>query len=201
MANCFDCGNNILFTYWRETDIVGLVTSNLDVPLGWNDSNKICKKCIKNRLEERDRLRIQGNCFFCNKVLGIHDKKYYKEDLVEEGDDFTYCDMGCDECLKKGNELHEQKQSGPACPLCGTHVIGYGHTCPKCEVKITYENQKKKGSTAGWYLLSILFGLFGGIIGYVALRQENPGAATNCLIIGIIISALSLFAAFAMGIF
>jgi len=183
--------------------------SKCDIPLGFTPSDEICTKCKKNLLNERNRSRIQGNCFFCNKILGIHDKKWYKEDLSGDSNDFTFCDMGCDDCIKKDDMLHEQKQKedmlheqkqrGPACPLCGIHVIGYGHTCPKCEIKVTYENQKKKGSTAGWYLLSFLFGLLGGIIGYVALRQENPGAASNCLKIGVIISILSFIGALMMG--
>jgi hypothetical protein len=195
---CFDCGDNIGFVS-AHADILRLVKSNLDIPLSFNDSDQICGKCARNRLDERNRLRIQGNCFFCKTTLGIHDKKWYKEDLSEDNNDFTFCDMGCDDCIKKGIELHEQKQNGPACPLCGTHVIGYGHTCPNCEIIITYENQKKEHSTGGWYLVSILFGLLGGIIGYVALRQDNPGAANNCLIIGVIITILSFIGALMMG--
>jgi hypothetical protein len=82
-----------------------------------------------------------------------------------------------------------------SCDVCGTVVSE--NMCPNCNK--TYDNQKKKGSSVGWYLLSILFGLFGGIIGYVALRQENPGAASNCLIIGIIITILSFIGALMMG--
>jgi hypothetical protein len=65
-----------------------------------------------------------------------------------------------------------------SCNICGTIVSE--NICPKCENKVTYE--KKKGSAVWWYLLSFIFGLLGGIIGYVALRQENPGAASNCLV-------------------
>jgi hypothetical protein len=192
---CFECGNGIGFISERA-NILLLVKSNIDIPLGFNDSDSLCGKCAKNCLEERNRLRIQGNCFFCNKILGIHDKKWFKENILDDPDDFTFCDMGCDDCIKKGNILHNQKQKGPTCPLCGTHVIGYGHTCPKCEIKVTYENQKKNGSSVGWYLLSFIFGIIGGLIGYVALRQENPGAASNCLIIGVIMMVLGIIGYF-----
>jgi Ca2+/Na+ antiporter len=83
-----------------------------------------------------------------------------------------------------------------SCDVCGTIISE--NRCPNCNN--IHDNQKKKGSAGWWYLLSILFGLIGGIIGYVALRHENPGAASNCLIIGVVITILSVIGAFLMGV-
>ncbi len=83
-----------------------------------------------------------------------------------------------------------------SCNSCGTIISE--NICPKCGIKVTYENQKKKGSAVGWYLLSFIFGIIGGLIGYVALRQENPGAASNCLIIGVIMMVLGIIGYFTL---
>jgi len=41
-----------------------------------------------------------------------------------------------------------------------------------------------------WYLLPILFTIFGGIISYFAIRHDDPKKARNCLILGIILAVI-----------
>ena len=41
-----------------------------------------------------------------------------------------------------------------------------------------------------WYLLPILFTIFGGIISFFAIRRDDPKKARNCLILGIILAVI-----------
>ena len=43
-----------------------------------------------------------------------------------------------------------------------------------------------------WYLVPILFGLVGGIIGYFALRKDDPKKAKNSLILGGILTIINI---------
>lgn len=56
-----------------------------------------------------------------------------------------------------------------------------------------------------WYVVSFLFGILGGILGYVALRFTDRRMATNCLIIGfattVIGGILGLVLLSALGMF
>ena len=52
--------------------------------------------------------------------------------------------------------------------------------------------QKDKPSNA-WYLLSIVLGIFGGIIGYYSIRNKDRKMANNLLYVGFVVSAISVF--------
>ena len=41
-----------------------------------------------------------------------------------------------------------------------------------------------------WYLFPIFFDILGGIIAYVALRNDDPKKAKNCLYLGIILTGV-----------
>jgi len=62
------------------------------------------------------------------------------------------------------------------------------------EVEEVYEDPNKKTDKPSnfWYLLPILFGIIGGIIGYFVVKNRDKKMATNLLIAGIIISVISL---------
>ena len=53
-------------------------------------------------------------------------------------------------------------------------------------------NYNEKIRSGWWYLVPILFGLVGGIIGYFALRKDDPKKAKNCLIIGGILTIINI---------
>jgi hypothetical protein len=38
-----------------------------------------------------------------------------------------------------------------------------------------------------WYILPILFNIFGGLVAYFSLRHDDPSKAKNCLWLGIIL--------------
>jgi hypothetical protein len=43
-----------------------------------------------------------------------------------------------------------------------------------------------------WYVLPILFGFIGGIIGYFAVRYDDPKMAKRLLILGVVFAAASV---------
>ena len=45
-----------------------------------------------------------------------------------------------------------------------------------------------------WYIVPILFGIIGGIIGYYALRRDVPQKAKKCLYLGLILTAINIIA-------
>ena len=50
-----------------------------------------------------------------------------------------------------------------------------------------------------WYLVPILFGLVGGVIGYFALRKDDPKKAKNCLILGGILTIINIVASISLS--
>tara|TARA_B100000029_G_scaffold33989_1_gene32135 strand:+ start:94 stop:324 length:231 start_codon:yes stop_codon:yes gene_type:complete len=50
-----------------------------------------------------------------------------------------------------------------------------------------------------WYLVPILFGLVGGIIGYFALRKDDPKKAKNCLILGGILTIINIIVSISLS--
>jgi len=44
-----------------------------------------------------------------------------------------------------------------------------------------------------WFLLPIFFNIIGGIIAYFIIKDDDPSKAKNCLWLGIILSAISIF--------
>ncbi len=43
-----------------------------------------------------------------------------------------------------------------------------------------------------WYLVAFLFGLIGGLIAYVAVKDEDEGMGKTCLAIGFITSLIGV---------
>ena len=78
------------------------------------------------------------------------------------------------------------------CSVCG--LVFSEEQCPKCKTKNPkYEkNSKSEKSYAGMYALSILLGFIGGIIAWASLRNENPSVGVKCLILGIIVTIVSM---------
>lgn len=50
-----------------------------------------------------------------------------------------------------------------------------------------------------WFLLPILFNVIGGVIAYFIIKDDDPRKAKNCLLLGIILTAIS-FAIFVIPI-
>jgi heme/copper-type cytochrome/quinol oxidase subunit 2 len=43
-----------------------------------------------------------------------------------------------------------------------------------------------------WYLLPIFFKVIGGVIAYFVLRDDDPKKAKNCLLLGIVLTAIPI---------
>jgi hypothetical protein len=79
-----------------------------------------------------------------------------------------------------------QAGSGPAYPSPVDQVMGYGST------KALLDSKPAPSPVPGWgWLLPLFLGLLGGIIGWVALRDDNPRGARNVLVVGVVVSVLS----------
>ena len=50
-----------------------------------------------------------------------------------------------------------------------------------------------------WFLLPIFFNVIGGVIAYFIIKDDDPRKAKNCLLLGIILTAIS-FAIFTVPI-
>ncbi|MGI0004701.1 MAG: hypothetical protein ACREAX_05330 [Candidatus Nitrosotenuis sp.] len=60
-----------------------------------------------------------------------------------------------------------------------------------------------KRRSAWWFLLPILFSVVGGIIAYFIIKEDDPKKARDCLLLGIILTAIGLaffFIPFLIGI-
>ena len=50
----------------------------------------------------------------------------------------------------------------------------------------------EKPRSNAWYLLPIFIGMIGGIIGYLAIRKDDPQKAKNCIYIGIVMMIIGI---------
>ncbi len=50
-----------------------------------------------------------------------------------------------------------------------------------------------------WFLLPIFFNVIGGVIAYFIIKDDDPRKAKNCLLLGVILTAIS-FAIFVVPI-
>ena len=92
------------------------------------------------------------------------------------------------------------------CPGCGKELPSPdADVCTHCgrlvkeELHSASQGTQKKRS-AWWYLLPIFFSIIGGVIAYFVLKEDDPKLAKNCLILGIIITAVGFFVGFFMGL-
>jgi len=71
------------------------------------------------------------------------------------------------------------------------------------EVKKPVNTEPKKKPSAIWYIVAILLGFIGGIIGYASVKDDDPNMAKNLLIVGIAttIFGLILFFLFITSLF
>ena len=75
--------------------------------------------------------------------------------------------------------------------------------CPYCSSGLTSSSSSSHTPsyikpTSLWYLVPILFQLLGGIIGYVAVKNEDKGMAETLLVIGIAMTLFNILVAWAI---
>jgi signal peptidase I len=81
------------------------------------------------------------------------------------------------------------------CTKCGTKIVLDSEFCPKCGTKKfsqspSFQNTTNTPHTRSpfWYLLPIFFGIIGGIIAYVILKDSDQQKAKRSLVLGIILT-------------
>lgn len=50
-----------------------------------------------------------------------------------------------------------------------------------------------------WYLVPLMFGVLGGIVGYIAVRNDDLKMANKLLVLGFVISAIPFFIMLLVG--
>ena len=80
------------------------------------------------------------------------------------------------------------------CSSCGNEIPSESNFCPKCGKQLGETNvfNLTKKRSKWWFLLPILFHIIGGVIAYFVIRDDDPKLAKNCLLLGIIISAIEI---------
>ena len=86
-------------------------------------------------------------------------------------------------CSKCGNEEMQDKNF---CSKCGTSLRVFSQNSS------IYQTRKSRW----WYLLPIFFGIIGGIIAYLILKDDDRELAKNCLYLGIVLTVIG----FAIGL-
>jgi len=99
-------------------------------------------------------------------------------------------------------KLNKLQKKTTECPQCGKEVPEDLKLCPYCGWRSTpsslsYTPYVKK-PTSWWYLVPFLLGLIGGILGYIAVKDEDKEMADNLLFIGIIMTFIGILVIWAI---
>jgi RNA polymerase subunit RPABC4/transcription elongation factor Spt4 len=81
----------------------------------------------------------------------------------------------------------------PVCPRCKSLIQPTWTTCPYCKWNLARPFPPPTGNypveehvSGAWYLVPFLFGIVGGLIAYVGVRDRDQSKAKNLLIFGIV---------------
>ena len=74
------------------------------------------------------------------------------------------------------------------CSECGAQISPRAKICPKCGVEQAPPAKEVVRHTAAWYLIPLVLGIIGGIIGYIVIKDDDKGMANNLLILGIVMT-------------
>ncbi|MEM2933672.1 MAG: B-box zinc finger protein [Methanocellales archaeon] len=93
---------------------------------------------------------------------------------------------------------HPQNQATAICTNCSKPIcykcleqVGGKNYCGEC-AGAKFGERIERQASLWWYLLPVLFGIAGGLIGYLFFRKINPKMAVNLLIAGLISNAIWL---------
>jgi hypothetical protein len=108
-------------------------------------------------------------CPYCRKQLRLTSTPPIKPN-AEENNYWI-----CPNC-KAVNDIEDQ-----ACHNCRKPKSNSG----RWETAQSYQESYERPSTI-WYLVSFLFGLIGGIVAYVAIKEKDERMANTCIAIGLV---------------
>jgi hypothetical protein len=90
----------------------------------------------------------------------------------------------------------------PFCPKCGKQVSDQSKFCLSCgaQLDVNIISAPITKPTRLWYVIAFIFSIFGGIIGYFAVKDEDKNMANNLIITGFLSILFWFIFIFAFGI-
>lgn len=102
-------------------------------------------------------------------------------------------------------KMNELPKKTARCPQCGKEVPELFTLCPHCGFdqkptltptlsSLPFITTHAKKTTGWWYLVPLFFGILGGLVGYVAVKDEDKHMADTLLLIGILVTFVGILA-------
>ncbi len=80
------------------------------------------------------------------------------------------------------------------CKDCGAEIHVKAEICPSCgirQMELVIPPKPTEDASGWWYLLPICLGIIGGFLGWLGLRGRDPKKATNCIIVGVVVTVIN----------
>jgi len=140
--------------------------------------------------------------------------------LLDEEEQKWYCSKDDEVWFNKEHRWQEQvkkptteqTQTVKYCKKCGNTLELEDEFCDRCgsgqkkilasasadgQQKMLLDKPKNKPSEL-WYLAPFFLGIIGGLVGYVAVKDDDKGMANNLLIFGIVMTVVLVFVTLAI---